>query len=89
MSEFILNEAEVSGDEGSDGEIMDVEDDLVDLKIDDESIDDNFVDEDLHFYHRKGIIGFFQMMMNTKRRRKRFTKFQIRKMLLKTLKAMS
>ena len=53
MIEFILNEAEVSGDEGSDGEIMDVEDDLVDLKIDDESIDDNFVDEDLHFYHRK------------------------------------
>ena len=53
MSEFILNEAEVSGDEGSDAETMDVEDDLVDLKINDEIIDDNSVDEDSHFYHRK------------------------------------
>ena len=53
MSEFILNEAEVSGDEGSDGEIIDVEDDLVDLKISDEFIDDNSVDENLNFYHRK------------------------------------
>ena len=32
---------------------MDVEDDLVDLRICDEFIDDNSVDEDLHFYHRK------------------------------------
>ena len=53
MSEFILNEAKVSGNEGSDGEIIDVEDDLADLKIGDEFIDDNSVVEDLHFYHRK------------------------------------
>ena len=53
MSEFILNEAEVSGNEGSDGEIMDVQDDLADFKIGDEFIDDNSVDEDFHFYHRK------------------------------------
>ena len=48
-----MNEAEVSGNEGSDSEIMDVEDDLVYLKIDDEFIDNNSVDEDLHIYYRK------------------------------------
>ena len=53
MGEFILNEAEVSGDEGSDGKIMDVEDDHVHLKINDEFIDYNSANEDLHFYHRK------------------------------------
>ena len=48
-----MNEAEVSGNEGSDGEIMDVEDDLVDLKIDDEFIDNNSVDENLHILLQK------------------------------------
>ena len=48
-----MNEAEVSGNAGSDGEIMDVEDDLVGLKINDEFIDNNSVDENLHIYYRK------------------------------------
>ena len=53
MSEFILNEAEVSGHEGSDHETIDVEEDLNDFKIENKFIDNDSVDEDVPFYHRE------------------------------------
>ena len=54
MNKFILNEAKVSGDEDCDNEIIDITDDLdhVTLAKENEFIDDNSVDEDVHFYRR-------------------------------------
>ena len=56
MSEFILMEAEVSGEEDSDHEIVDITDNLEDVDITDDNdfIDDRPIDDEdgVHFYHR-------------------------------------
>ena len=56
MSEFILAEAKVSGEEDSNHEIVDITDNLEDVDI---TEDNDFIDgrpingeDDVHFYHR-------------------------------------
>ena len=56
MIEFILTEAEVSGEEDSDHEIVDITDNIEDVDIteDNDFIDDRPIndEDDVHFYHQ-------------------------------------
>ena len=86
MIEFILTEAEVSGEEDSDHEIVDITDNIEDVDIteDNDFIDDRPIndEDDVHFIIKViTVIIESCLMMNMKRRKKCFTKSQTRKML--------